>query len=149
MNKQVPKLENVKEEAKFWEETGLEQLASDQYEEIKVRRPHRPLSATFAVRLDQQTVEQLRQVARAQGLGATQLVRAWVLERLGIERAAGSLTKPTSAFPADFELSLRKKILDTLMASIPSAVEEAMQHVLERADQETEGLSSDKRSDRE
>lgn len=140
MGKHVPKPKSREEEAAFWQKTGLEQLAPDQYEEVDVERPDQPLSATFAVRFDPKTVELVRRVARSQGLGATQLVRAWVLERLKIEQAVGSLARPTSDFPSNFELELRRTIVANLMRTIPDAAEAAMQEVLERADVEAEGL---------
>ncbi|MBI3979355.1 MAG: hypothetical protein HY331_14325 [Chloroflexi bacterium] len=40
------------------------------------------LSQALAVRLDQETLEKLREEARARGIGPTTLVRMWVLERL-------------------------------------------------------------------
>lgn len=140
MGEHLKKFGSIEEEARFWARTGLERLSSEELEETSVDRPQAPLSTTFAVRFDQGTVELLRRVARVQGLGPTQLVRAWVLERLRLEREAGALATPTSQFPTDFELTLRKKILDSLLASIPLAVEEAMQEVLSRADREIEGL---------
>jgi hypothetical protein len=75
-------------------------------------------------------------VAKAQQLGPTQLVRAWVLERLRLEQSVGVLAEPRSDFPADFELTLRRTVVDTLMAKLPEAAEEAIQDVLDRADQE-------------
>lgn len=36
----------------------------------------------FAVRFDPSTVQRLRQRAESEGVGVTQLVRAWVLDRL-------------------------------------------------------------------
>lgn len=140
MGEHVPKFSTREEEASFWQKTGLDRLAPDQYKEVPVERPERPLSATFAVRFDEGTVQLIRRVARAHDLGPTQLVRSWVLERLRVERAAGVLARPTSNFPPDFEIDLRKKIVDALMSRIPAAAEEAMQEVLDRADQEAAAL---------
>lgn len=136
MGEHVPKFSSKEEEAEFWQNTDLGQIAPDELEEVQVERPRRPLSTTFAVRFDEKTIALLRDVARSRGLGATQLVRAWVIERLGIERAVGVLAKRTSDFPSDFELALRQRIVDTLMENIPIAAEAAMQEVLDRADQE-------------
>jgi hypothetical protein len=136
MGEHIPNFKDRDEEARFWQKTGLDQLSPDEYEESQVERPQGPLSATFAVRFDPKTVELIRSVARDQGLGATQLVRAWVLERLMIERAVGALAKPTSSFPHDFELAIRRTIVGSLFRRIPSAAEEAMQQVFERVDQE-------------
>lgn len=91
MGEHVPAFESREEEASFWQRTTLDRLAPDELEPAELERPSRPLSATFAVRFDQETVDRLRAIARAQGVGPTQLARRWVLERLRIERAAGSL----------------------------------------------------------
>lgn len=139
MGEHIPKFNSREEEAEFWQRTGVDQLAPDQLEHIRVERPERPLSATFAVRFDPETVDQLRVVARLQGIGPTQLVRHWVLERLRLERAAGTI----AARPNDYqelEAVLRQRILETLMGQIPEAVETALQEVLDRADQEREAL---------
>jgi hypothetical protein len=48
---------------------------------VKVEIGPAPMSA-FAVSFDADTVEALRERAAAEGVGVTQLVRAWVLERL-------------------------------------------------------------------
>ncbi len=143
MGEHVPKFGTRQQEADFWEKTGVDQLAPDQLEEVAVRRPERPLSTTFAVRFDQRTVELIRQIARAHALGPTQLVRAWVLERLRIEESVGILAQPISQFPSDFEVALRKKIVDALFSRIPAAAEEALQEVLDRADQEAAALHRD------
>jgi len=91
MGEHIPTFEGKEEEARYWEKTGLDQLSPDEYEKVDIERPERPLSATFAVRFDPEAIELIRRVARSQGLGPTQLVRSWVLERLKIERAVGVL----------------------------------------------------------
>lgn len=139
MGKQIPEFETREEEASFWQSTDLDDLANDQVEETKVR-PRRRLSATFAVRFDENTVALLRDIARAQGLGVTQLVRAWVLDRLNIEREAGSLARMTTEFPRDLERRVRATIVESLLASTASAVEEALQAVLEHVDSESSQL---------
>lgn len=141
MGKHVPKFKTREQEAEFWQNTDLGQIAPDEFEEVEVERPRRPLSTTFAVRFDENTIAMLRKVAKARGLGATQLVRAWVIERLGIERAVGVLAKGKSDFPLDFEVALRRTIVDALMENVPIAAEAAMQEVLDRADQERASLA--------
>jgi hypothetical protein len=139
MGEHIPKFKSREEEAAFWQKTGLDQLSPDEYEEVQVERPDRPLSATFALRLDPRTVELLRRVARSMEVGPTQLVRAWVLERLKIERSVGVLSETSSDFPSDFEIHLRRTIVDKLFESIPVAAERALQEVLDRADMEMHG----------
>jgi predicted HicB family RNase H-like nuclease len=48
---------------------------------VEVEAGPRRMSA-FALRFDPAVVERLRERAAAEGVGVTQLVRAWVLERL-------------------------------------------------------------------
>jgi hypothetical protein len=141
MGEHVKRFKNREEEARFWDETDLERLSPDELEELKVRRPTPPLSSTFAIRFDPKTVELLRQVARIQNRRPTQLVREWVLERLQLERSAGVLADSTGQYPRDFELLLRRRILESLFANIPVAAEAALQEVLDRADQEERALS--------
>lgn len=139
MGEHIPTFKTREDEAEFWQRTGIDQLAPDQLEHIVIERPERPLSATFAVRLEPDTIEQLRAVARLQGIGPTQLVRHWILERLRLERAAGTIaTKPSDY--QELEVVLRQRILETLMEQIPAAVESALQEVLDRADQERQAL---------
>jgi aryl-alcohol dehydrogenase-like predicted oxidoreductase len=139
MSKRVPHFENRDDETAFWQRTKLEDLGTDQLEQTELERPPRPLSATFAVRFDRETIERLRAIARRQGIGPTQLVRQWVLERLHIERAAGALASRPGEYQ-ELESILRQRVLDALMERIPEAVEEAMQEVLDRADQERQAL---------
>jgi L-rhamnose isomerase len=59
---------------------GSEHLLS---EATKVRRlPKREPKSSLAVRFDTADLERLRERAEADGVGITQLVRGWVLERL-------------------------------------------------------------------
>lgn len=141
MGEHIPKFESREEEQRFWDETDLEDLSPEQLEEIKIPRPARPLSATFAVRFDDKTLEAIRRVAKAHGLGPTQLVRSWVLERLNLERRAGTLAERSGEYPAEIEIAMRRRIVDTLIRTIPAAAEEALQEVLHQADQETNLLS--------
>ena len=136
MGEHIPKFKNREEEARLWDETGLERLSPDELAEVDVARPQRPLSTTFAVRFDPKTIELLRRVAASHHRRPTQLVREWVLERLQLERTVGVLAEPTGRFPTDFEMHLRQKIVNSLFSHIPSAAEAALQEVLDRADQE-------------
>ncbi|MDA8073493.1 MAG: hypothetical protein M0Z82_18290 [Actinomycetota bacterium] len=64
---------------------------------VAVNRPGRPQEA-FALRLPPEVVEELRLQAESRGIGVTQLVREWVVERLELERR-----RPSSADPALWE----------------------------------------------
>lgn len=60
---------------------------------IPVKRPGTP-QESFALRLPQEVVEELREMADSQGMGVTQLVRAWVIQRLELERRKPEFTSP-------------------------------------------------------
>jgi len=49
---------------------------------IEVERPAGGPKSTLAIRFDGTDIERLRGIAEATGIGITQLVRSWVLERL-------------------------------------------------------------------
>ncbi|MGH2708261.1 MAG: BrnT family toxin [Actinomycetota bacterium] len=138
MEKHIPRFGSREEEAKFWAETGIEDLASGQVEEAEIERPERPSTTTFAVRLDRKTVSLLREVAKAYNLGVTQLVRSWMLERLKLEQQAGVLAHLRYAFPADFELAVRKKVVQTAMAHVVEIAEGALEELGSRFESEVE-----------
>jgi hypothetical protein len=140
MGEHLGKFKNREEEARFWDEADLERISPDEFEEIKPRPRSRPLSTTFAIRLDPATVELLRRVADAHHRRPTQLVRDWLIERLSLERSVGVLAEPSGRFPTDFEVVLRRRIVEALFSHIPAAAEEALQEVLDRADQEVAAL---------
>ena len=71
--------QNRKKEAGFWKK-NFEQTWKDG-KPVKVQFA-RNLSETINVRFDSGTVSALRSRARERGLGATQLIRMWVMERL-------------------------------------------------------------------
>ncbi len=118
--KRTPEFETSEAEDRFWDETDLTDMAS---EEVKVRRPKRPLSATFAVRLDEHSVHALRLIAERRGIGATQLARSWLLERLRLESAAGELANPEAD---DEELRVRRAVLDDVASNLPDLVAAAL-----------------------
>jgi hypothetical protein len=135
--KRAPEFGTAEAERRFWDETDLTEVES---EEVKVARPKRPLSATFAVRLDEQSVQALRLIAERRGIGVTQLARSWILERLRLESAAGELANPTAD---DDELRVRRAVLDDVASLLPALVADAMQKA-RIAIQET--LSQEKRN---
>ncbi len=84
--RRIPQFNSSDDEAEFWATTRLEDLAAGEVEEIRVERAPRPLSTTFAVRLDDTTVATIRRIASTQGVGPTQLVRSWILRQLDREQ---------------------------------------------------------------
>lgn len=66
-------------EAKFWEENYRETWKTGR--PIKVRFA-KNLSTTLNIRLDPQTLGKVRSRAAQDGLGPTQLIRVWIMEKL-------------------------------------------------------------------
>ncbi len=71
---------NRKDEAKFWEthfDTAMAQGVSKEAVFAK------NLSETVNVRLDSKTLKSVRSEAKSKGLGPTQLIRMWIMEKIG------------------------------------------------------------------
>lgn len=86
--------------------------------EVK-RKPSVPASVTFAIRLNQGDLDDIRKLAQHYGLGPTQLVRGWLTERLAIERAVGPLRPTESEYSASVQQTrqeLRKKVMDVILS---------------------------------
>lgn len=73
-----------KKEAKFWEKHYKETWQRGKPTHVKFARN---LSETLNIRLDSETLNNLRDQARKKGLGPTQLIRMWILEKIGSKHA--------------------------------------------------------------
>jgi predicted DNA binding CopG/RHH family protein len=76
----IPHFESVEEEAAFWETHDI----ADYWEEakpVKVRFA-KNLSEGLHIRLDPESLKELRTLAHEKGIGPTTLVRMWVMEHL-------------------------------------------------------------------
>src|SRR5680860_112115 len=116
--KQVPQFKTEAEERRFWDEHSAAEvfLASERKPNTEAKRP---LSSTFAIRLDSHSVELIRQVAKAKGGGATQLARMWIMERLQIERDAGELAEISTTLPEGMERAVRADAIAEVLRSAP------------------------------
>lgn len=76
----IPEFKSRVEEAEFWDTHSAADYW-DESEPVKVRFA-RNLSEGITIRLDPDTMRNVREVARERGLGPTTLIRMWVLERL-------------------------------------------------------------------
>jgi len=81
----LPGFASVQEEARFWQVHSPLGYRSAFREELA--EPSGQLETVLAVRFDRETVALLRKAARAQGIGATTLLRLWTIERLKEELA--------------------------------------------------------------
>jgi hypothetical protein len=76
----IPAFSSIEEEAAFWDTHDTTDY-EDEFKPVKVRFA-KNLSQVLALRLDPQTLEELRERAHAKGIGPTTLARMWILERL-------------------------------------------------------------------
>ncbi len=123
----IPEFASREQEAEFWEKHGLEHLVPGEIELAPGKRSAAPLSVTFAVRFDRETVSLLRKAARAHNLGPTQLVRAWVIQRLERERRSGALKKQEADLPVDMQV--RSAVAGVLMAQAPAVADALIEAV--------------------
>lgn len=77
MNSKIFK--NRKSEADFWQNNFNKAWKSGKPTKVKFARN---LSETINVRFDSHTMSTIRGKAQKRGLGATQLIRMWVMEKL-------------------------------------------------------------------
>lgn len=138
MGQHIPHFENSDEEADFWGKTALEDLAPGQIEPAEVERPERAVSSTFAVRLKPETVSLLKEVAKAHNLGVTQLVRSWILDRLRVEQQAGVLAELRYPVAGDFEITIRRKAVESVMGEVGRAAEQVISEIAKRFESEVE-----------
>lgn len=80
----IPQFSSYEEEAEFWDTHDTTDF-EDEFKPVRVRFA-KNLSEGITIRLDRDTLDQLRSRAREKGIGPTTLARMWILERL---RSAG------------------------------------------------------------
>jgi hypothetical protein len=123
MGKKIPTFSSYEEEAEFWDTTDITTIDPSELEEVEIE-VSTPLSVSFAVRLDPPTVAALRATADRRGLGVTQLVRSWILERLAIEAPGGSTGRESA-----LQRRIHVQVVDQLMAQVPEMVSKVSQNV--------------------
>lgn len=86
----MPKLPEFKtegEEAEFWATHDSTDFLDDTEPVDVTFVDARPPKKQISLRLDAETIDELKAVARRKGLGYQTLIRMWVMERLAQERA--------------------------------------------------------------
>jgi predicted DNA binding CopG/RHH family protein len=78
--KHIPEFDSIEEEAAFWDTHSTADYEAE-FKPVRVRFAKR-LSSGVTIRLDPDTLKQLRTMAQEKGIGPTTLIRMWVLERL-------------------------------------------------------------------
>ena len=76
----IPEFATIKEEAAFWDTHSTADYENE-FRPVRARFAKR-LSSGVTIRLDPETLQQLRALAHERGIGPTTLIRMWVLERL-------------------------------------------------------------------
>jgi predicted DNA binding CopG/RHH family protein len=85
----LPTFANEQEEAEFWATHDSMQYQEDS-EAVEVTfEDARPRKTQISLRLDAESIAELRAVARRKGVGYQTLIRMWVVERLAQERPGG------------------------------------------------------------
>ena len=78
----TPKFASLQEEADFWDTHDSTDYLDDTTEVDVTFVDARPRKTQISLRLDPQTIAQLKAVAARQGIGYQTLIRMWVMERL-------------------------------------------------------------------
>jgi predicted DNA binding CopG/RHH family protein len=76
----IPEFTTLEEEARFWDTHSTADYEHE-FRPVRTRFAKR-LSTGVTIRLDPDTLQQLRTLAHERGIGPTTLIRMWVLERL-------------------------------------------------------------------
>lgn len=76
----IPDFESREEEAEFWDTHDMADYW-DQLKPVDVRVA-KNLTEGITVRLDPDTMKQLRDLAGEKGIGPTTLIRMWVIEKM-------------------------------------------------------------------
>ncbi len=85
IKKPLPEFKSREEMAEFWDTHSMADYW-DEFKPVKVRFA-KNLSQPLTVRLDPDTLAELRARAKAKGVGPTTLARMWLLEHLQQERS--------------------------------------------------------------
>jgi predicted DNA binding CopG/RHH family protein len=80
----IPEFRSREEEAVWWDTHDITDYF-DELQPVKVRFA-KNLSQGITIRLDPETLAEVRARARAKGIGPTTLIRMWILDHLQDER---------------------------------------------------------------
>ncbi len=115
--KTVPQFESEAEEREFWDTHNVTDFVDS--EEWKPNKAQRGETTTFAIRLNIDDLEKIRELAESRGIGPTQLARSWMLDRIRLEEAAGELANPDAD---EQELQIRRAVMDDVSANLAGIV---------------------------
>jgi predicted DNA binding CopG/RHH family protein len=89
----IPRFASREEEAEFWDTHDL----ADYWHDFKPVRARfaKNLTEGITIRLDSETLAELRKQAHARGIGPTTLVRMWIVEQLQAAKSPRPGTIPS------------------------------------------------------
>ena len=77
----IPEFKSIEEEAEFWDTHDTTEF-EDEFEEVEVKFARPLLKRGLTIRLEEETIEELRRLGKEKGVGPTTLARMWILEKL-------------------------------------------------------------------
>lgn len=87
----LPQFVSEQEEAGFWDTHDSIEYITDTQEVEVTFVDARPCKKQISLRLEPETIEQLKAVAKRKGIGYQTLIRMWLKERLAEEMPAPSV----------------------------------------------------------
>jgi predicted DNA binding CopG/RHH family protein len=84
-NSKLPTTDSIEELARFWDSHELTEF-EDELEEVSEPVFERKREAAMVLRLEPEEVQAVKELAKARGVEQSELVREWVLEKLGSVR---------------------------------------------------------------
>ena len=80
IKKRIPEFASIEEEAAFWDTHSTADYEGE-FKPVRMRFAKK-LSEGLTIRLDPETLAKVRAEAQERGIGATTLIRMWVLEHV-------------------------------------------------------------------
>ncbi len=78
----IPTFKTLEEEANFWDTHSFTEF-EDELEDVSiVVQLHQPKQETLVLRLQKNSKDRMKKIARHKGLGISALARLWILEKL-------------------------------------------------------------------
>jgi hypothetical protein len=84
----LPKTDSIEELARFWDSHDVTEF-DEQLEEVKEPVFERRGGGAMVLRLEPEEVRAVQEIAEVRGVEQSDLLREWVLEKLGSLRAGG------------------------------------------------------------
>jgi predicted DNA binding CopG/RHH family protein len=76
--KKIPKIDSIQELARFWDTHDLTDFEDDLQE---MTEPIFRREALIKIRLPQNKLEDIKEIAKSRGIGYTELIQQWVTEK--------------------------------------------------------------------